>query len=46
VKKWAKAKPSFEHFMKEIKQYGNSLAKTKNKKARKTYEAFCNFNLL
>jgi len=30
----------------EIKQYSNSLDKIKNKKARKTYEAFCNFNLL
>jgi len=46
VKKWAKAKPNFEHFMKEIKQYGNSLDKIKNKKARKTYEAFCTLNLL
>jgi len=46
VKKWAKAKPSFEHFMKEIKLYGNSLDKIKNKKARKTYEVFCNFKLL
>jgi len=44
--KWAKAKPSFEHFIKEIKQYGNSLDTIKNKKARKTYmKAFCNFNL-
>jgi len=46
VKKWAKAKPSFEHFMKEIKLYGNSLNTIKNKKARKTYEVFCNFKLL
>jgi len=35
-----KDKPSFEHFMTEIKKYGNSLDKTKNKIARKTYDAF------
>ncbi len=46
VKKWTKAKPNFEHFIKEIKQYGTSLDKIKNKKARKTYEAFCYFKLL
>ncbi len=40
------AKPNFEHFIKEIKQYGTTLDKIKNKKARKTYEAFCSFKLL
>ncbi len=39
-------KPNFEHFIKEIKQYGTTLDKIKNKKARKTYEAFCYFKLL
>jgi len=35
-KKLTKAKPSFEHFLK-IKEYGTTLDKIKNKKARKTY---------
>ncbi len=35
VKKWTKAKPNFEHFIKEIKQYGTTLDKIKNKKSKK-----------
>ncbi len=38
-------KPNFEHFIKEIQQYGTTLDKSKNKKTRKTYEAFCYFKL-
>ncbi len=38
MKKLTKAKPNFEHFIKEIKQYGTTLDTIKNKKARKTYE--------
>ncbi len=46
VKKWAKAKPKCEHFLKEIKQYGITLQNIKNRKAKKTYEALCQFNLV
>ncbi len=46
VKKWAKAHPNCEHFIKEIKQYGITLHNIKNRKAKKTYEALCQFNLV
>ncbi len=34
MKKLTKAKPNLEHFIKETKQYGPTLDKIKNKKAR------------
>ncbi len=34
AKKWTKAKPNFEHFIKEIKQYGTTLDKIKDKKSK------------
>ncbi len=46
AKKWAKAKPKCEHFLKEIKQYGITLQNIRNRKAKKTYEALCQFNLV
>lgn len=46
VKRWTKAKPNFEQYLKEIKQYGITLDKIKNKKARKTHEILCYFKLL
>ncbi len=46
VKKWAKAKPKCEHFLKEIKQYVMTLQNIRNRKAKKTYEALCQFNLV
>ncbi len=44
MKKWTKAKPNFEHFIKEIKQYGTTFDKIKNKKARKTTKLFVTLN--
>ncbi len=44
VKKWAKAKPNCEHFIKEIEQYGITLHNIRNRKAKKTNEALCQFN--
>ncbi len=42
--KLTKAKPNFEHFIKEIKQYDTTLHKMKKKKTpRKTYESFSYF---
>ncbi len=45
VKKWAKAKPTCEHFIKEIKQYGTTLHNIRNRKAKKTYEALSRLNV-
>ncbi len=47
--KWTKAKPNFEHFIKEIKQYATTLDQIKNKKQERQMKLFvtlncCNFN--
>ncbi len=42
VKKWVKAKL----FFKEMTQYGTTLHNIRNRKAKKNYEAICQFNLV
>ncbi len=44
VKKWTKAKLNFEHFIKEIKQYGATLDQIKNKNPERHMKLFVTLN--